>query len=45
MPNPRGRYPSEFRAEAVKLYHSVKGRKSMRQVAIELGISNETLRS
>jgi transposase len=45
MPNPRGRYPSEFRAEAVKLYHSVKGQKSMRQVAIELGISNETLRS
>jgi transposase len=45
MPNRRGRYPSEFRAEAVKLFHSVKGEKSMRTVATELGISNETLRS
>ncbi len=45
MPNRRSRYTSEFRAEAVRLYRSVKGEKSMRQVATELGISNETLRS
>ena len=45
MPNRRGRYPSEFRAEAVKLFRSVQGEKSMRTVATELGISNETLRS
>jgi transposase len=45
MPNRRERGPSEFRAEAVKLFRSVKGEKSMRAVATELGISNETLRS
>jgi len=45
MPNRRSRYTPEFRAEAVKLYRSVKQEKSMRQVATELGISNETLRS
>jgi transposase len=39
------RYSPEFRAEAVKLYRSVKGEKSMRELAVELGISNETLRS
>jgi transposase len=35
-------YPSEFRAEAVQLYRS-SGR-SMREVAENLGISNESLR-
>jgi len=45
MPNRRSRYSSEFRAEAVRLYRSVKGEKSTRQVAADLGISNETLRS
>ena len=45
MPNRRSRYTPEFRAEAVRLYRSVKREKSMRQVATELGISNETLRS
>ena len=45
MPNRRSRYTPEFRAEAVKLYRSVKQEKSMRQIATELGISNETLRS
>jgi transposase len=39
------RYSPEFKAEAVRLYHSVKGEKSMRELAGELGISNETLRS
>jgi len=39
------RYSPEFRAEAVRLYQSVKGEKSMRELAVELGISNETLRS
>jgi transposase len=39
------RYSPEFRAEAVRLYRSVKGEKSMRELAVELGISNETLRS
>jgi len=33
MPNRRSRYISEFRTEAVRLYRSVKGEKSMRQVA------------
>ncbi len=45
MPNRRSRYTPEFRAEAVRLYRSVEREKSMRQVATELGISNETLRS
>lgn len=35
-------YPAEFRAEAVRLYRS-SGR-SMREVAQDLGISNESLR-
>jgi transposase len=39
------RYSPEFRAEAVRLYRSIKGEKSMRELAVELGISNETLRS
>ncbi len=45
MLNRRSQYTPEFRAEAVRLYRSVKREKSMRQVATELGISNETLRS
>lgn len=39
------RYSPEFKAEAVRLYRSVKGEKSMRELAGELGISNETLRT
>ena len=35
------RYPPEFRAEAVRLAQT--SGKSLRQVALELGISNETL--
>jgi transposase len=42
MPNPKPPYPPEFRAEAVRLArqpgHSVRG------LAKDLGISNETLR-
>ena len=42
MPNPKPPYPPEFRAEAVRLArepgHSVRG------VAMDLGISNESLR-
>lgn len=38
---PRGTYPPEFRAEAVKLYRE--SGKSQRQIALDLGISNETL--
>ena len=45
MSNRNRRYSPEFRAEAVRLYRSVKGEKSMRELAVELGISNETLRS
>lgn len=45
MPNPRPPYPPEFRAEAVRLYRSVQGQKSLRQVCEELGISIESLRS
>ena len=45
MSNRSRRYSPEFRAEAVRLYRSVKGEKSMRELAVELGISNETLRS
>lgn len=45
MPNRKSRYTPEFRAEAVGLYRSVQGEKSMRELAVELGISNETLRS
>jgi transposase len=44
MPNPRRPYPPEFRREAVRLYRSVQGQKSLRQVSEELGISIESLR-
>jgi transposase len=41
---PRGRtpYPPEYRAEAVRLVHE--SGQSMRQVAQDLGIANESLR-
>jgi transposase len=42
MPNPKPPYPAEFRAEAVRLArqpgHTIRG------VARDLGVSNETLR-
>ena len=44
MPNPRARYPEEFKAEAVQLarsYHE----KSISQLSRELGISDQTLRN
>lgn len=40
---PRGAYPPEFREEAVRLYRT--SGKSQRQIAMDLGISNETLRN
>lgn len=39
--NRNRKYSPEFRAEAVRLYRSVKGEKSMRELAEELGVSNE----
>ena len=42
MPRGRPPYPPEFRAEAVRLVHE--SGQSMRQVARDLGISNESLR-
>jgi len=45
MPGSKRRYTPDLRAEAERLYRSVEGEKSMRQLAVELGISNETLRS
>ena len=42
MPRGRTRYPPEFRAEAVRLAHEPGN--SMRQVAQDLGIANESLR-
>lgn len=42
MPNPRARYPEEFKAEAVQLARSYP-KKSIRQLARELGISDQTL--
>lgn len=45
MQRRKSRYTEEFKSEAVKLAHSVKGERSIRQVARELGISNETLRA
>ena len=43
MPNPRPPYPAEFRQEAVRLVRS--SGKPIVQLARELGISGETLRS
>ncbi|MGH7427575.1 MAG: transposase [Candidatus Methylomirabilaceae bacterium] len=45
MPRSRPPYPPEFRREAVRLYRSVKGQRSLRQVAEELGVSIESLRA
>lgn len=45
MQRRKSRYTEEFKSEAVKLAGSVKGERSVRQVARELGISNETLRA
>ena len=42
MPNPKPPYPPEFRAEAVRLARSPGN--SIRQVARDLSISNESLR-
>ena len=42
MPRGRASYPPEFRAEAVRLVHE--SGQSMRQVARDLDISNESLR-
>ncbi len=42
MPNPRARYPEEFKAEAVQLARSYP-EKSIRQLSRELGISDQTL--
>jgi len=45
MPNPKPAYTEEFRREAVRLYRSVKGERSLRSVSAELGISMESLRA
>ena len=42
MPNPKPPYPPEFRAEAVRLARQPG--QSIRRVAMDLGISNESLR-
>lgn len=44
MPNPRPPYPPEFRAEAVRLYRSTKGERSLQSVAEDLGVAMESLR-
>jgi transposase len=44
MPNPRARYPEEFKAEAVQLARSYP-EKSISQLSRELGISDQTLRN
>lgn len=43
MPGATPQYPPEFRAEAIRLYHS--SDRSISEVARELGISPETLRN
>ena len=43
MPKTRPAYPSEFRVEAVRLLRS--GERSPRQLAVELGCSEQTLRN
>ena len=42
MPNPKPPYPPEFRAEAVRLARQPGN--TVRRVARDLGVSNETLR-
>lgn len=43
MPNPHAPYPPAFRAEAVRLVHS--GDKSIAEIALDLGVSDPTLRN
>jgi len=43
MPNPHAPYPPAFKAEAVRLVHS--GDKSLAAIALDLGVSDPTLRS
>ncbi|MDQ6603238.1 MAG: transposase [Chloroflexota bacterium] len=43
MPNPHAPYPPAFKAEAVRLVHS--GDKSIAAIALDLGVSDPTLRS
>jgi transposase len=45
MPNAKPPYPEEFRREAVRLYRSVEGERSIKSVSNELGISGESLRA
>lgn len=45
MPNTKAPYPEEFRREAVRLYRSVKGERSIKSVSDELGVSGESLRA
>ena len=44
MPGPTPHYPQEFKAEAVQLARSSPER-SIRQLAYELGIADQTLRN
>lgn len=43
MPKSKRPYPPEFRAEAVRLVHS--SDRSLRQVADDLGVAEQTLRN
>ena len=43
MPNPHAPYPPAFKTEAVRLVHS--GDKSIAAIALDLGVSDPTLRS
>ena len=43
MPNPHAPYPPAFKVEAVHLVHS--GDKSIAEIALDLGVSDPTLRS
>src|SRR6476620_3376549 len=43
MPKPHAPYPPAFKVEAVRLVHS--GDKSIAEIALDLGVSDPTLRS
>ena len=43
MPNPHAPYPPAFKVEAVRLVHS--GDKSIAEIALDLGVSDPTLRN
>ena len=43
MPNPHAPYPPTFKAEAVRLVHG--GDKSIAEIALDLGVSDPTLRN